>query len=84
MQGQYIFSVHQKFHTGSGAQPTPYSMDNVGLFPGLKLRERKFDKSPPSNAGVKNEWICTSNPPVRLHGVYSDRFTFRLLATPHS
>jgi len=31
---------------------------------------------PPSNAEVKNEWRFTSIPPVFLHGVVSDKFTF--------
>jgi hypothetical protein len=32
--------------------------------------------SPPSSAEVKYEWSCTSNPPLSLHGVDSDKVTF--------
>jgi hypothetical protein len=30
---------------------------------------READRSPPSTADVKNTWIYTSTPPIRLHGV---------------
>jgi hypothetical protein len=48
---------------------------------GVKRQEREADHSPPSSAGVKNEWSYTSAPPyvfkvlclvkhrIRLHGV---------------
>jgi hypothetical protein len=33
--------------------------------------------SPPSNVEVKNEWGCTSStPPVCMHGVNMENFTF--------
>jgi hypothetical protein len=34
------------------------------------------DHSPPSNTEIENEWSCTSTPPVCLHGVDRDSFTF--------
>jgi hypothetical protein len=30
---------------------------------------READHSPPSSAGSKNGWSCTSTPPIRLHDV---------------
>jgi hypothetical protein len=39
------------------------------LFPGLKQPACEADHSPPSSAGVKNEWSYISTPPVGLHGV---------------
>jgi hypothetical protein len=39
--------------------------------PGLEA-----DHSHPFNAEVKNEWRYTYIPPVCLHGVHRDNFTF--------
>ena len=36
---------------------------------GVKRPGRDVDHSPSSSAKVKNEWSCTSVPPIRLHGV---------------
>jgi hypothetical protein len=38
-----------------------------GSFPGVKRPGRESDHSPTSSAEVKNEWICTSTHPIRLH-----------------
>jgi len=35
----------------------------------VKRPWREADHSPPSSAEVKNVWIYTSLPPIRLHGV---------------
>jgi len=36
----------------------------------LKSRpEREANHSPPSNVEVKNVWVDTYTPPIRLHGV---------------
>ena len=43
-----------------------------GSFLGLKRPGRGVDRSPPSNYKGKNEWSCTSTPPVCLHGVYRE------------
>jgi hypothetical protein len=41
-----------------------------GLFPpGVKRLGREADHSPPTSAEVKNTWMYTSTPPIRLHGV---------------
>jgi hypothetical protein len=47
-----------------GAHPPSYP---VGT--GVKRLGLEAEHSSPYSAGVKNEWRCTSNPPIRLHGV---------------
>jgi len=44
-------------------------MDTRGSFPGGKAARHEADQSPPSSADVKNTWVYTSTPPIRLHGV---------------
>jgi hypothetical protein len=41
--------------------------------------ENEASLSPPSNAGIKNEWSCTSSPPIYLYGAYRDNFNFYTL-----
>ena len=41
----------------------------------------KADHSPPSTAGVKNEWGYTSTTPICLHGMYRDSLIFTLYST---
>jgi hypothetical protein len=48
---------------------------------GLKRPESKTDHPPQSSADVKNTWGYTSTPPIRLHDVHTDNFTFA--NTPH-
>jgi hypothetical protein len=38
------------------------------LSPVVKRPGREADHSPPTSAEVKNTWIYTSTPPIRLHG----------------
>jgi len=40
-----------------------------GSFPEVKRAGREADHSPPSIAGVKNEWSYISTSLIRLHGV---------------
>jgi hypothetical protein len=42
----------------------------------LKQPRCDGDSSPPSSAGVKNEWSYTSLPPACLHCVHRDSFAF--------
>jgi hypothetical protein len=49
-------------------QPPIYRIPGA-LSLGVKRPGREVDHSPPSSAGSKNEWLYTSTPPVRLHGV---------------
>jgi len=46
------------------------------LLPKVKLPTREADCSPLSRAEVIHEWSHTSIPPIRLHDVYRDNFTF--------
>lgn len=46
----------------------------------LKLAGRNLKHSYPSNSEVKNEWVHTSAPPIRLHGMDKEHFTFPLLS----
>ena len=46
-------------------------------FPWAKRPGREIDHSHPSSAEVKNEWSCTSSPPVCLRGMDRDNFTLR-------
>jgi hypothetical protein len=64
------FSLRPRVQTGSGAHPASYPVGNRGSFLGVKRPRREADHSPPPTAEVKkNEWIYTSTPPIRLHGV---------------
>jgi hypothetical protein len=51
-----------------------------GPLPVVKRPGPELDHSLPSNAEVKNEWSCTSPPPIRLHGVDRDSFTFTYIS----
>ena len=51
-----------------------------GSLPAVKRPGPELDHSLPSNAEVKNEWSCTSTPPIRLHGVDRDNFTFTYIS----
>ena len=48
-------------------------------FPGNKVAGCEADQSPQSSADIKHEWSDTSTPPVCLHCMYGDSFTFVLL-----
>ena len=45
-------------------------------YPGVKRPGRDAVRLPPSSAGVRNEWSCTSTLAVCLHGVDRDSFWF--------
>jgi hypothetical protein len=62
------FSLHHRVQTCSGAHPA-YLMGTGALSLGAKRPGREADHSPPSSAEIKNAWIYTSNPPIRIHGV---------------
>jgi hypothetical protein len=42
----------------------------------VKQQWREVEHSPPPNAEVKNDWSYTSAPPVYLHGVDRETFTY--------
>jgi hypothetical protein len=50
-----------------------------GSFPRVKPSECEVDPSNSSSAKTKNEWSCTSSPPICLHGVERDNFTYIFL-----
>jgi hypothetical protein len=68
--GTRDFSVLQNFQPYSGTHlPSPSVITGavccwVGVGGG-----RAVDHSPASSSEVKNEWICTSAPPIRLRDV---------------
>jgi hypothetical protein len=64
------FYLFQNFDAGSAVEPTQPA------FPGVKWPVCEVNSSPPFCAVVKNERSCTSVPPVYLHGVHRDKFTF--------
>ena len=43
-------------------------------FPKVKGPVRDVDHPHPLTAIVKNAWVCTSDSPIRLHGVESDKY----------
>jgi len=55
------------------------SMGSGNLSLGEKRLGHEVDHSTPSTAKVKNEWNFTSSPPLRLHVVDRNNFTFSLL-----
>jgi hypothetical protein len=57
------FSLHHCVQNSSGTHPASYAM-GTGVTLSLKLKQpgREADHSPPSSAGVKNEWSYTSTP----------------------
>jgi hypothetical protein len=47
------------------------------IFPPIvKQTGYEVNHSFPSSAKVKNEWSCTSTPPISLHGMDRENFTF--------
>jgi hypothetical protein len=61
-------SVLQNVQTGSGTHPASYTMDNGGVFFGVKRADREIDCSPLYSAEARNEWSNTSTSPLLLHG----------------
>lgn len=53
----------------------------LGSFPGVKRSRHEVAHWPSCRAEVKNEWICSSAPSIRLHGVDRSNFTFPSLVT---
>jgi hypothetical protein len=44
--------------------------------PWIKQADREADHSPQYGVEVRNEWSCTSTPPICLHGVRRINFKF--------
>ena len=49
-----------------------------GFIPGDKADGGSSHRSTPSSVKFKNEWIYTSTPPISLHVLGRDNFTFTL------
>jgi hypothetical protein len=76
--GERYCSLLQTVHAGFVAHPASCSVGAEVFFPGVKRPGQEVDHSPPSSAKVKNEWSCTTAPPVCLLGVGRDKYTFPL------
>jgi hypothetical protein len=61
-------SLYHRVQIGCGAHPASYPMGTGDYFPGLKLKGREADHSPPSSAEAKNAWSYSSTL-IRLHGL---------------
>ena len=62
-------SIFQKWPDGLWDPPSLLFCGYQGSFPDLKWPGHDVKHSPPSFAKVKNEWSCTFNPHVFLHGM---------------
>jgi hypothetical protein len=70
------FSLFHYVQIGFGAYPTSYPMGTGAISPGVKRPRHEADKSPPSNAGVKNGGAIPQFL-IRLHGVVLNYFKHR-------
>jgi hypothetical protein len=61
-----IFLVSMSSRPVLGPTQPPIQCVPGALPPGIKRPGREVDNSPPSSAEVKNTWIYTSTPPIRL------------------
>jgi hypothetical protein len=68
-QGLGICPFITASRTALGPTQPPIQWVPEALSLGLKRSGREADESPSSGAEVRNEWIYTSNPPIRIHGV---------------
>jgi hypothetical protein len=72
VQGQEIFLFSKTSRPALGTTQPP--VGNGASFSGLKWPGREVDHSPPPGAEVKNEWSCTFDLPICLHGVDRENF----------
>ena len=77
-QGQETFLFPRDVQTGFGIHAAVY----IGVLGPVEggWPERDVSHSFTSNAEFKNEWSYTSTPPVCLHGLDRDNFSFLLLS----
>jgi hypothetical protein len=75
------FSFSSCFQTGSEAHPASYPMGSGGPFPGGKARGRgvTLTTHPHLVPRLRMSRSYTSSPPMCLHGVLRDSFTFYML-----
>jgi hypothetical protein len=66
--------------SGLALEPTQPAVQQVPeFFLRIKGPGHEVDHLPPSSAEVKNEWSCTSTPPICLYVVERNNFVFTLL-----
>ena len=65
------------FDSRQGKDPISLPFDMYRrTFPVIKRLGPEVGRFPPSCSKVKNEWCCTTNAPIRLAAVDTDKFTF--------
>jgi hypothetical protein len=72
------FPFPLNIQTGLEACSALYSVGARNVSPLVRQLFHEADHSPPSNAEVKTEWICTSTL-IYFHGVHRGNFDFYLL-----
>jgi hypothetical protein len=72
-------SLLQNIQTGSGTNSASYFKGTRSFFPGAKWPGNEADQSPPSSAKIKNVWSYTTTPPMCVHGIFRDNFSFLLI-----
>ena len=73
------FLYLKNVQTSSGTHPASYSV-GTRVFPGVKQAGHEVNDLPPSSSKIENEWSYTSTPPIYLHGVDRENFTFNCLS----
>jgi hypothetical protein len=63
------FSVLCVIQTNFRVYTTSYTMGRGAIPTGVRRPGSEADHSPTASAEVKEMWIYTSTPPIRLHGV---------------
>jgi hypothetical protein len=72
-QGQEIF-LFSRMSTPA-LKPPSLLLSVPGFCPGRATTGHEVDQSPTFSDKAKNEWICTSSPPLCLHDVNTNTFT---------
>ena len=78
MEGLVFVSSQENFFLGVQPAPSPIQLP-INWVPEILIRDmrpgRHVDLSFSSSAEVKNEWSCTSSPPVCLYVMYGYNLT---------
>jgi hypothetical protein len=75
------FSLFQSRQAGSGAHPTSFSVGTLGSFLEVMWHGPEAEHSPLFSAKFKNEWNCTSAPPVAF---VCAQWKFHIYFTPNT
>jgi hypothetical protein len=76
LRNRLQFPGLQNVHTGNEAYPPSYSMGTRIVLQGVKRPGSDVNHALPPSADVKTEWSYTFAPPICLHGVGKENFTF--------